>query len=281
LTSGTPILELRQVTKQLGGIHVLRGVTFSVRAGTITGLIGPNGAGKTTTLNIINGLLRPDSGQVRFQSQEITRRPAHTISKLGIGRMLQDPRVFAEMRVLDNVMVAFPGQAGENPLVALLGSARYRVEESQLRVEARELLDLVGLAERADELAGSLSYGQQRLLSLARSLATRAPLLLLDEPTVGVNPEVVERIQTVLADLVRRGGRTILLVEHNMDVVMSLSDEVIVLLGEVIASGRPDEIQQDQRVVEVYLGAIAAGGSDSARGESDRTELAAQWGSGA
>jgi ABC-type branched-subunit amino acid transport system ATPase component len=281
LTSGTPILELRQVTKQLGGIHVLRGVTFSVRAGTITGLIGPNGAGKTTTLNIINGLLRPDSGQVRFQSQEITRRPAHTISKLGIGRMLQDPRVFAEMRVLDNVKVAFPGQAGENPLVALLGSPRYRAEENQLRVEARELLDLVGLAERADDLAGSLSYGQQRLLSLARCLATRAPLLLLDEPTVGVNPEVVERIQTVLADLVRRGGRTILLVEHNMDVVMSLSDEVIVLLGEVIASGRPDEIQQDQRVVEVYLGAIAAGGSDSARGESDRTELAAQWGSGA
>jgi branched-chain amino acid transport system ATP-binding protein len=281
LSGGTLILELQQVTKQLGGMQVLRGVTFGVHAGTITGLIGPNGAGKTTTLNVINGLLRVDSGQVRFQSQDITHRPTHTISKLGIGRMLQDPRVFAEMPVLDNVMVAFPGQAGENPLVALLGSPRYRTEESQLRAEARELLDLVGLAGRANELAGSLSYGQQRLLSLARCLATRAPLLLLDEPTVGVNPEVVERIQTVLADLVRRGGRTILLVEHNMDVVMSLSDEVIVLLGEVIASGRPDQIQQDQRVLEVYLGAITRGGSEPASGESDRTELAGTWGGGA
>jgi branched-chain amino acid transport system ATP-binding protein len=281
LSGGTRILELQQVTKRLGGLQVLRGVTFGVQAGTITGLIGPNGAGKTTTLNIINGLLRPDSGEVRYRSQDITHRPAHSISKLGIARMLQDPRVFAEMPVLDNVMVAFPGQAGENPLVALLGSPRYRAEESQLRAEARELLDLVGLAGRAAELAGSLSYGQQRLLSLARCLATRAPLLLLDEPTVGVNPEIVERIQTVLADLVRRGGRTILLVEHNMDVVMSLSDEVIVLLGEVIASGRPDQIHQDQRVVEVYLGAIMPGGSDAASREGDRTELAAKWGGGA
>jgi len=178
--------------------------------------------------------------------------------------MLQDPRVFQEMRVLDNAIIAYPRQAGENPLVALFGSAAYRAEEARLRAEALALLDRVGLAERANDLAGSLSYGQQRLLSLARCLAGRGRLLLLDEPTVGVNPEIVARIQTVLRDLVRQEGKTVLLVEHNMDVVMALSDEVVVLLGEVIAAGRPAEIQENPRVLEVYLGAPAGRGLGAA-----------------
>ncbi|MBI4495151.1 MAG: ABC transporter ATP-binding protein [Chloroflexi bacterium] len=254
MSATTPMLELQRIAKRLGGVQALSGVSFQVRAGTIAGLIGPNGAGKTTTLNVINGLVRPDSGSVLFESQPIAGLRPHAISRLGIGRMLQDPRVFAEMRVLDNVMLAFPGQAGENPLVALFGGARYRAEEARLRSEALELLELVGLAGRADELAGRLSYGQQRLLSLARCLATRARLLLLDEPTVGVNAEIVARIQDVLRDLVRRHGKTILLVEHNMDVVMSLSDKVIVLLGEVIAAGCPQDIQRDEQVLDLYLG---------------------------
>jgi ABC-type branched-subunit amino acid transport system ATPase component len=258
------ILELQQVTKRLGGVQALAGVSFAVEAGSITGLIGPNGAGKTTTLNVINGLVRPDSGRVLFDGQDVTGRPPHLISRLGIGRMLQDPRVFQEMRVLDNAIIAYPRQAGENPLVALFGSAAYRAEEARLRTEALALLDRVGLAERAKDLAGSLSYGQQRLLSLARCLAGRGRLLLLDEPTVGVNPEIVARIQTVLRDLVRQEGKTVLLVEHNMDVVMALSDEVVVLLGEVIAAGRPAEIQENPRVLEVYLGAAAGRGLGAA-----------------
>jgi ABC-type branched-subunit amino acid transport system ATPase component len=272
------MLELEGITKRLGGNLVLNGVSFSVRPGTITALIGPNGAGKTTTLNVINGLLKPDRGKVLLQTRDVTGLPPHFISRLGIARMLQDPRVFQEMQVLDNVMIAFPRQVGENPLVSLIGGARYRAEEQRRRDQAMELLRLVGLEGWAHELAGRLSYGQQRRLSLARCLATESPLLLLDEPTVGVHPEVVERMMELLSELVHNRGKTILLVEHNMDVVMALSDEVIVLLGEVIATGRPEAIRRDQRVLEVYLGATMSQQVAETAHDGYETELAAKEG---
>ncbi len=241
------LLEVRDLTKDFGGLRAVNRCSFTVEPGSITALIGPNGAGKTTVFNLITGLLRPTSGRIYFQGRDITGLPPHRITRLGIARTFQISRELAELTVLENVVV----HAARDGLAGL-------VRESILRHEAERamaLLEFVGLAAMAREKAGKLSYGQKKLLELAGALMADPQLVMLDEPAAGVNPalleEILERIQRL-----NQAGMTFLIIEHNMDVVMNLSQQVVVMAhGEVLRQGPPEAIQRDPRVLDAYLGA--------------------------
>ena len=247
------MLEVADVHLSYGGVKALNGVSLTVEQGTVTSLIGPNGAGKTTLFNVVSGLLRPTRGSVRFQDREFVGLPPHAVARLGIGRGFQDPRVFRNLNVRDNVLAGITQPATENPLRALFGFDRAQREAAAER--AQELLRFVGLATKAREAAWTLSYGEQRFLSLARTLATPASLLLLDEPTVGLDAESIDKLLALLRRMVQEDGRTVLLVEHNMDVVMGISDKVVLMVeGKEVAAGTPGEIGENPLVLEAYLG---------------------------
>jgi branched-chain amino acid transport system permease protein len=252
--SGGPLLEVRGATKHFGGIRALSNLSLALPEGTITGLIGPNGAGKTTAFNVITGFLPPDAGTVRYRGQKITGLPPYRVARLGIARSFQDLRLFQRMTVLDNVLVARPGQAGERIGAALVGGRGLRRAEAADLDAAMAYLEFVQLLPKADEIAENLAYAEQKLLALARLLATEADLLLLDEPTSGLAPTTVEAMLELVRQLPAR-GKTVCIIEHNLDVIKGLSDRVVFLDGgEAIAEGRPEAIMADAKLADIYFG---------------------------
>jgi neutral amino acid transport system ATP-binding protein len=254
-----PLLEVRSVSKRFAGLLAVDRATFDVAPRTITALIGPNGAGKSTLFNVLTGFQRGDGGDVWFDGQSVYGAAPHTIARKGMVRTFQLTKALAVMSVIDNMLLAAPNR-GERMLLAPVRPA-WRRPERAARERAVELLDVFGLAAKARDYAGTLSGGQRKLLELARALMLEPRLLLLDEPLAGVNRTLGRSLLEHIERLQAERGVTILLVEHDMDVVMRYSDAVVVMgEGRVITSGPPEEIRHDPRVIEAYLGMEAAHG---------------------
>jgi branched-chain amino acid transport system ATP-binding protein len=252
------MLEATALTKSFGGNRAVDGVSFTVERGTITGLIGPNGAGKTTLFNCLAGLLRPTSGALALEGRRIDGLAPDAVFRRGLARTFQIPRPFPEMTVLENVMVAPLGQAGERFWANWLLPGRVARQERAVAERARHWIDFVGLSGLVHQPARVLSGGQRKLLELARVLVAEPRLILLDEPGAGVNPTLLDQIVERIAAL-NRQGVTFLIIEHNMDLVMSLCRPVLVIAqGRLLASGTAAEVRADPRVVEAYLGGAIA-----------------------
>jgi branched-chain amino acid transport system permease protein len=252
--SDGPLLVVEGVTRAFGGVDALSGVTMSVEPGRIYGLIGPNGAGKTTLLNLISGLAAPTAGRILWQGREIQRHAAHQIARAGIARTYQGIQLFPEMSVLENVLVGRHAHIDTSLLTTWLRLPREGRQESAARREAMSLLERLELADMADRTAGTLSYGDQRRLEIARALALAPALLLLDEPAAGMNDVETGRLGGLIMDLKAR-GYTLIVVEHHMDLIMAICDEIVVLnFGRKIAQGSPLDVSRDDQVLEAYLG---------------------------
>ena len=249
-----PYLEVQDVEKRFGGLTALAGLTFAVVAGRITCLVGPNGAGKTTIFNVVTGFLRPDRGSVRFRGKSLDGLKPQAIVAAGIARTFQNLRLFADLTVLDNVMMGLPGQFGESSIEAVFRPLRTAREQTRRRDEAAALLARVGLERQARERVRNLSYGEQKLLSIARVLATGAELLLLDEPASGLSADALEAMIELLFAL-KAAEKSLLVVEHNTRVVSRIADHVLFLhQGQLIAEGEPKAIVNDPTLAEIYFG---------------------------
>jgi ABC-type branched-subunit amino acid transport system ATPase component len=246
------LLRTDGITKAYGGVHALNGATISVEEGTVAGLIGPNGSGKTTLFNVITGYERPDAGEVYFGDMTITNYAPDKVFAAGIGRTFQLTRIFPRLTVIENMLIAAQGRDKPKNLLARLGRDAW----THHRRHAMDLLEFVGIERHANLLAGSLSYGQRKLLELAYVLVADPAVLLLDEPAGGVNPTLVNHIADRIRQLNAEQGKTFLIVEHNMEFVMGLCSTITVLeSGAAVASGPPEKIKTDKRVLDAYLGA--------------------------
>lgn len=248
------LLKVDQLQVRFDGVRALAGFSCSVKWGEILGLIGPNGAGKTTLFNVVSGFIAPSDGRITFKGSDITGHPPHRITTFGISRTFQNLRLFRQVSVLDNVLLFFQRQPGEQLRNVFFNPKRSRVQETENRARAMELLDNAGLKHKANDPAEALSFGQQKLLSLVCCLAADSELLLLDEPVAGIASEMVVRILDMIRGLPAQ-GKSVIIIEHTLDAMMEVCPRVIFMdAGVKVSEGTPDEIRNDPKVVEAYLG---------------------------
>lgn len=252
------LLELKNISQEFGGLRALDEVNLTVNEGQIYGLIGPNGAGKTTLFNIITGIYQPTEGGVYFRGRKIDGNPPHQVARLGIGRTFQNIRLFSKLSVLDNVRVGSHAVTHSGLLGSLLGLPAVRREEKHTMQRSQALLEMVGLQDKRGEYAENLSYGEQRRLEIARALALQPTMLLLDEPAAGMNATEKQELMSLIHYIQKEMELTILLVEHDMNLVMNICERIAVLdYGRKIADGSPEQVKNDERVIQSYLGAPA------------------------
>lgn len=255
------LLEVKEVVKDFGGLRAVNNFDLEIECGEILGLIGPNGAGKTTVFNLITGIFPVTSGSISFDSQNLAKMPPYLIAQKGIARTFQNIRIFQDMTVLDNIRAVFHPRIRYNLLDSLLHDPRYKKEEERITEIAVELLETMNLFDRWNIKAGSLPYGDQRRLEIARALALEPKLLLLDEPAAGMNPYEVAKLVDLIKFIKEKFNLTVLLIEHQMGLVMNTCERLVVMdFGQVIARGLPDEIRTNPLVLEAYLGKGAAAG---------------------
>ena len=253
--NAVPVLEMQNVEKHFGGVHAIDNFSVKIEHGKIHGLIGPNGAGKTTIFNNITGIYAPNAGKILFMGQDITGSSPHRVAQLGIGRTFQNIRLFSNLSVMENVIIASNMDATYNMPQALLHTKKYKEREQHLQDKAMGLLEIVGLQDKADERANSLPYGHQRKLEIARAMALEPKLLLLDEPAAGMNADESLELVDFVREIRDRFDITILMIEHHMDVVTNLCDYCTVLnFGKTLAVGTPAEVKSDPEVIRAYLG---------------------------